>query len=207
MKSSRKLIIAFLLAVVVNAGGLLLMSQINLLDESYKKVAKSEKSSIILQKKKKKRKKNKKRVKKKKNYKRHVPTPNMSPQKALSNLNLPGVGGIDLIGDMGGGNVGLGTDLILKEDAVDEPPRVIGRVAPRYPVSAERRGIEGYVVFKLQLSKEGTVEKVWLKDSSPQGVFEAVAEQAIRRYRFSPARYQGQPVAVICKQKIIFNLD
>lgn len=100
----------------------------------------------------------------------------------------------------------LSADFVFKEEAVDTPPKVVSRVLPKYPRWAEKSGVEGFVIFKLKLTQDGRIEKLWTEDAKPAGVFEAEAEKAVRQYRFSPARLKGKPVAVICRQKIEFRL-
>jgi len=120
---------------------------------------------------------------------------------------MPNVSEIDLLSDVIGQEHGFGTDLIFEEEQVDEPPKVVRRVAPEYPFAAENRGIEGFVILKLQVSSSGRVESVWVTDSAPVGVFENAAQKAARQYRFYPARFKGRPVAVYCRQKIVFKLQ
>jgi protein TonB len=43
-------------------------------------------------------------------------------------------------------------------------------------------------------------------ESTPKGVFDRAATDAIRRWRYRPARYNGQPVEVPVRTRIRFEL-
>ncbi|MCK5690223.1 energy transducer TonB, partial [Myxococcota bacterium] len=111
-----------------------------------------------------------------------------------------------LSSDLLGEGIQLGADLVLQEEAADDPPQIIHSVAPRYPAFAEDRGIEGMVLMRLKISASGELEDLRFIKSEPPGVFDAEAERAVRAWRFKPAFYQGQPVAVLMKQKLVFRL-
>ena len=131
----------------------------------------------------------------------NLPSRFSSPEFALSDNPSDG-----LFGEIGGFVEEMPTSFIFKEEAVDTPPKIIHSVLPKYPWSAEKRGDEGYVVFKLQLSKDGRIEKIRTIESVPSGIFDEEAKKAIRQYRFSPAMYHGKPVPVVCRQKLVFSL-
>ena len=67
-------------------------------------------------------------------------------------------------------------------------------VQPRYPAQAKSRKIEGYVVVRLAISKEGSVENVEVIDAKPKGIFEREVMRAAYRYRFKPKLADGKPV-------------
>ena len=136
-----------------------------------------------------------------------LPLPAIASAVSAQALELPFVGEVNLLQEVFDSESGFGTDLIMSEEAVDEAPRVLSRVAPRYPRMAEDRGIEGYVVFRLRISSAGQVESVSLVEAEPAGVFEVEAERAVRQYRFAPARYRGSPVAVMALQRLVFRLE
>ncbi len=100
-----------------------------------------------------------------------------------------------------------GADLVMTEDTVDEPPRVLHRVPPRYPQDAADEGIEGFVQFRLLVNKSGLVEKAQIERSRPEGVFDEAGRRAVVRWRFAPAVFQGKPVSVWVRQRMVFKLD
>ena len=201
--------LSFLLALVVNAAGLVLMVEVNRFIRAPDRRDRSEVKTLHFQEPPKKRRQRPVRRQAVRVRPRAVPLPLPDLPSAVSaaGISLPELGAVDLFGDMLGRDAGLDADLVLKEEAVDEPPQVVLRVAPEYPPAAEDQGIEGYVVFKLKVTSEGRVEQVWVIDARPPGVFEAAAVRAVRQYRFSPARYRGHAVPVLARQKLIFALE
>ena len=99
-----------------------------------------------------------------------------------------------------------GLELAYKIAAVDRPPKLISKTKIHYPRQAKRQEIEGFVNLKLKISKHGKVEKVWVINSEPEGIFEESAKEALKNFRFSPAKIKGKAVAVYATEKIIFNL-
>lgn len=78
---------------------------------------------------------------------------------------------------------------------VDQPPRELaGNPEPAYPLRERRRGIESEVVVRLLIDQQGRVEDVQVVRGG--GNFAEVVLQAVRRWRFSPARHHGRTVKV-----------
>ena len=200
---------ALLLALAVNATSLLVVVEVNEHVRPRRREPQAEVRSIALSEPPKRRHRRKPTRQPLRVRPRAVPLPVPDLPAAVSagSLSLAGVGPADLFGELPGEEADLDADLVLREEAVDEPPRVVSRVAPEYPAAAERQGVEGHVVLRLRVSASGFVEQVRVVGAEPPGVFEAAAERAVRRYRFLPARYRGQPVAVLCRQKLIFRLE
>jgi periplasmic protein TonB len=69
------------------------------------------------------------------------------------------------------------------------------QVKPRYPESARRRGIEGTVLLKMRITAQGRVEDVQVVRSAGYPELDESAIEAVRRWRFEPARRNGEPVA------------
>lgn len=81
------------------------------------------------------------------------------------------------------------------------------QVEPKYPSQALARRIEGYVVVRLQVTKEGTVSDVEVVDADPRGVFEREAIRAAWRYKFKPKLVDGKPVEQVATLPFEFNLE
>lgn len=81
------------------------------------------------------------------------------------------------------------------------------QVEPRYPPQALSRKIEGYVVVRLQITKEGTVSDVEVIDANPKGIFEREAIRAAWRYKFKPKLVNGKPVEQVATLPFEFNLE
>ena len=97
--------------------------------------------------------------------------------------------------------------LVLTEEMVDEPPRVMEKIEPRYPLAARERAIEGKVRVRILVGRDGKVERVHVVEAEPAGVFERVTERAVRRWRFEPAAFRGEPVKVWVSQTVDFSLE
>ena len=69
------------------------------------------------------------------------------------------------------------------------------QVKPRYPESARRRGIEGTVLLQMRITAQGRVEDVQVVRSAGYPELDESAMEAVRRWRFEPARRNGAPVA------------
>ncbi len=91
----------------------------------------------------------------------------------------------------------------------DEEPIPIKRVRPEYPEFAKASGIEGVVTVEAEVLKDGSVgaiEVVKSLQSGPGGLDEA-AIQAVKQWKFIPAKNNNQPVAVWVRIPIEFSLD
>ena len=74
-------------------------------------------------------------------------------------------------------------------------PVAISRVAPTYPREALRRGIRGTVRIQATIATDGSVERMELAQSSGDRYLDRAAMEAVRRWRFTPAMRNGQPVS------------
>lgn len=85
-------------------------------------------------------------------------------------------------------------------------PVVIRRTPPRYPSSARRAGIEGIVVVRAIIRRDGSVDDVEVLRDLPNGLGDAAAD-AVRNWRFRPAEYQGRPIDVYYTVTINYRLN
>jgi periplasmic protein TonB len=81
------------------------------------------------------------------------------------------------------------------------------QVKPRYPDSARRQGIEGTVSLKVRVTERGTVEEVQVEQSAGYPDLDRAAVEAVRRWRFSPARQGNQPMAIWVLIPVTFRLE
>jgi TonB family protein len=84
-------------------------------------------------------------------------------------------------------------------------PTLVREVRPIYTAEARRRGIEGDVVLKIVVRRDGSVGNVTVIRSLGAGL-EQKAIDAVRQWRFGPARRQGQPVDVLVDISVAFTL-
>ena len=82
-------------------------------------------------------------------------------------------------------------------ETVDVPPVATKKVNPKYPPAAYQRGIEETVVFRALISEFGNVLDVAFVESSKIApAFKKSCDEAIRKWRFSPAKKGGVNVKV-----------
>ena len=79
-------------------------------------------------------------------------------------------------------------------------------VAPEYPDRALTDRISGSVTVQYIVDKQGRTRDVKIVESAPRGVFDGAAIDAIGRWRYRPAHYNGQPVEVPVRTRIRFEL-
>jgi protein TonB len=133
-----------------------------------------------------------------------APPPNVASLLSGLSLNLPE---FQLEGFESNLLDGLGEDGIMSEGSVDAQPRVVSRSAMPYPDEAMKKGIKGYVVINMLIDKSGSVEIAKILEASPPNVFDTVALNGVRGWRFIPAKYKGKPVKMWAKQKIRFDFN
>ncbi|GAB1467535.1 energy transducer TonB [Candidatus Cloacimonadota bacterium] len=90
--------------------------------------------------------------------------------------------------------------------AYDEPPVVIGTIAPEYPDFAKRAKQQGTVVLEVEVLKDGSVRNISVKRSVPGGLDEA-AIAAVRKVKFQPGRSSGQPVDCLVIIPVEFKIN
>ena len=78
---------------------------------------------------------------------------------------------------------------------------------PVYPKNAYAKGQSGRVVLLLDVSADGSVENVMVKESQPAGVFDAVSIAAARQWVFQPSMKNGKAVAGRVQVPVTFELD
>lgn len=137
-----------------------------------------------------------------------APAPFKGLNSALSGIDmgLPGLIGADM-NAIDQSLLGKTNSSVMTEDLVDVPPRAKRKSAFKYPSSAKKKGIKGYVVLSVLIGTDGDIEQVQVLESSPAGVFDDVAVMGIRSWQFEPAQYQGKNVKVWAKQRIRFELS
>ncbi len=197
--------IAMLVGPVLVFGTVLFMNRMDDgLDKGHQE--KSTELNVVKQEKPKPKKKVQKRKARPKPRQSRAPAPVTGLNSNLSGIDLGlsslGVDGLDNDNSL----LGNTQASVMTEDTVDTlpQPKVKGNFV--YPKSAKKRGIEGYVVLSVLIDTDGSVDKIQVLESSPQGVFDDSAIAGLRNWRFTPAQYQGQAVKVWAKQKIRFGL-
>lgn len=79
--------------------------------------------------------------------------------------------------------------------------------APAYPLMSKRRGEKGRVMLDVRVLPDGTAEQVKLRASSGHERLDQAAIEAVRHWRFVPARSGDDPVAAWVTVPVTFALD
>lgn len=92
-----------------------------------------------------------------------------------------------------------------EEYLVSEMPSVLAEVRPSYPKEARDAGLEGAVAMDVLIDASGNVRQVTVIEGP--AVFRSGALEAMKKFRFRPAKVDGQPVAVRIRYTLKFQLD
>ena len=80
-------------------------------------------------------------------------------------------------------------------------------VAPRYPRSAERRNISGWVDVVFTVRTDGTVTDVEIQASEPGDTFVDSAQRAVEKWEFEPVVEDGQVVEKRAGVRMMFAIE
>lgn len=121
-----------------------------------------------------------------------------------------GTGAGSGMGEGRGAGIGPGTDGGIgggpfQPGAGIDPPMLVREVKPLYTEEARRRSIEGDVVLEIVVRRDGSVGTTRLLRKLGAGLDEKALE-AVRQWRFSPARRRGAPVDVVVEVSVEFSL-
>ena len=86
-----------------------------------------------------------------------------------------------------------------------EPPQLVHEVKADYTEDARQRHITGDVLLEIVVQRDGSVGDVKVMQGLSWGLNER-AVQAVRQWRFAPARRQGSPVDVIVEVAVEFKI-
>ena len=106
------------------------------------------------------------------------------------------------VGPGSGGGTGGGP---FRPGSGIEAPRLLREVKADYTEEARQRGVSGDVVLEIVVRRDGTVGDVKVLQGLGAGLSDRAA-QAVRQWRFTPARRQGAAVDVIVEIAVEFKL-
>jgi protein TonB len=129
-------------------------------------------------------------------------------------LQLPsfgsGIGTISISGLINKEDFAMSDSLFVsafKLNEVDQAPKVLRSMMPRYPFEARQKGVEGRVTLRFVVDKDGQAKEAQVVEGEPEGVFDESALAAVQKYKFRPAYKNGEPVDCIVKLPIVFTLN
>lgn len=106
------------------------------------------------------------------------------------------------IGPGSGGGTGGGP---YRAGSGIEPPRLLREVKALYTDEARRRGVTGNVLLEIIINRDGTVGEVSVRRGLGAGLDQRAID-AVRQWKFAPARRLGAPVDVIVEVAVEFML-
>jgi TonB family protein len=106
------------------------------------------------------------------------------------------------IGEGSGGGTGGGP---YRPGSGITPPSIVQEIKPDYTDEARRRGITGDVVLEIVVRSDGRVGNVRLVQGLGAGLDQRAID-AVRQWRFAPARRFGTPVDVLVEVAVEFRL-
>ncbi len=78
---------------------------------------------------------------------------------------------------------------------------VIERIAPKYPITAVKKGREGWAILSFVIDKEGNVSDIVADDFAGDKRFVSASIAAMKKWKYSPAIENGKPVEQ-CKNSV-----
>ncbi len=92
-----------------------------------------------------------------------------------------------------------------------EPPRFgvsyLNNPPPDYPAMSRRIGEEGRVLMKVLVSSEGTAQEVQIETTSGSNRLDQAAVNAVKQWRFIPAKKNNQPLSAYVLVPMKFSLN
>ncbi len=84
-------------------------------------------------------------------------------------------------------------------------PKLLNRIEPSYPDKVRKEKVSGQVIIQAVIEKDGTVGRASVvRPVHPE--LDAAALEALRQWRYEPARQNGKPVAVYMTVTIDFRV-
>jgi TonB family protein len=125
---------------------------------------------------------------------------------AIGSPTRGGTGATTGVGEVGMLSVRPGTGGVGEGLATFARPLGGYQVTPPYPESARRLGIQGVAQLRFEVLPTGRVGSVLVDRSAGHPDLDRAAVDAVRQWRFEPARRGSEPVAVWVTLPVRFEL-
>ncbi len=86
------------------------------------------------------------------------------------------------------------------------PPQLLRLSEPVYPLIARKMGYEGCVLLEIEVLIDGSVGDVRVIESSGYEVLDKAAVTEAKKWRFVPAKINGNPIKCVVRKKVEFKL-
>jgi protein TonB len=133
-----------------------------------------------------------------------VPDAQVSPEQTIATQTEMSQPTVPVIDPTEGNEIQVQQDIQIGENSDEMPPEFVPyekapeplkKVFPAYPDLALKAGIEGQVIVKVWVDKEGKVKKALILKSTAE-VFNDAALDAAKQWLFTPAMMNKGPVDV-----------
>jgi periplasmic protein TonB len=91
--------------------------------------------------------------------------------------------------------------------AVEKEPAPVNRIIPQYPEMARKAGMEGKVVVKVLVGKDGKPEKAVIIKNPGTDIFDEAATEAAMKSTYTPGVQNGRPVKCWMVLPLKFTLN
>lgn len=91
------------------------------------------------------------------------------------------------------------------EAEIEQPTPLYGEVPIEYPLHMWDQDMEGETLLRVRVSDVGAVDSVEVLASSGYAAFDSAAVAGTRRLRFTPARRDGERIAVWAEVPVFFS--
>jgi len=91
------------------------------------------------------------------------------------------------------------------EGEIEQPTPLFGEVPIEYPLHMWDQDMEGETLIRVRVSDVGVVDSVEVFQSSGYASFDSAAVAGARKLRFTPARRDGERIAVWAEVPVYFS--
>ena len=131
-----------------------------------------------------------------------VPDAEVSPEQTIATQTEMSQQVAPVVEGTGSEAVSIEQDIKIEDDGppadfvpYEKEPQIVKKVEPKYPDLAMRAGLEGKVIVKIWVDKEGKVKQVVVLKSDAE-IFNEPSVEAAKQFVFTPAYMNNGPVAV-----------
>ena len=114
----------------------------------------------------------------------------------------------EIVGRRGqSGPAGAPAARLIRVGGMVQPLKLISKVSPDYPADAQADGVEGTVLLRAIVSKDGALLHVTQVNNSVDPRLVRAAMAAVPLWRYQPTLLNGEPVEVITTIDVTFRLN
>ncbi|MDP2831980.1 MAG: TonB family protein [Pseudomonadota bacterium] len=93
------------------------------------------------------------------------------------------------------------------QEITEKPAYASDNPSFAFPLRAWAYGHQGRATVRVQIMEDGTPGQMWIKQSSGSGILDVDAREQLAKYRFKPARKNGQPVTAWIDVPVDYRLN